>query len=154
MTEPVGWGINAPITWSIDTTGLKRPQRARKAARTAFTQWQPTGHAFTYTPTGGDITIIFRTAGVHFPKEWGAYGQWTKVVPCPDGWRIVAGAVVCTDDDSVTKEWLQGALAHEIGHALALPHLGPDTVMGSPSTTKGRVTPADIAAEKRLQRPY
>jgi len=148
----IGWGINAPITWSIDTSRLKRPKRARDAAKAGFKQWESTGHTFTYAPSGGDIGIIF-----HEQQEgWGAYGQWTKVVPCSiqGDWRITNGAVVMTNDESISTEWLQGAMAHEIGHALGIPHLKTNTVMGSPSLTNGRVTKYDIAYEKRLQRPY
>lgn len=147
----IGWGINAPISWSIDTSNLKKPKRAVDAAKAAFKQWEPTGHTFKYIPSGGDISIIF-----HEQQDgWGAYGQWTKVVPSSSAgdWRITNGAVVITDDESVDREWLFGAMAHEIGHALGVPHLKPTTVMGSPSYTDGKVTKWDIAYEKKLQRP-
>lgn len=146
----IGWGLNAPITWSIDTSTLRKPKRARDAAIAAFKQWTPTGHVFTYTEADGDIGIIFHQQ----QAGWGAYGQWTAVVPATDGWRITKGAVVMTNDETITKKWLFSAMAHEVGHALGLGHLGPKTVMGSPSRTDGVVTKWDINAEKKLQRPY
>lgn len=151
MPATIGWGVNAPITWSIDTTGIAKPQRYRKAMRAACQQWEPTGHTFTYMPTGGDISLVFSD---QMDKGWGAYGQWTEVVPCPDGWRIVKGAMVVRPNPEYDRQWLFGAIAHELGHALGVPHLTSDTVMGSPSLTNGVVTPMDIAYEQALQRPY
>lgn len=152
MTAVIGWPAAGTITWSIDTTGLRRPQAARSLAREAFDAWAATGHTFQRIPTGGQIAIVFRAAAM--PEEWGAYGQWTRVVECASGWCITSGVVVIDRRTANSdREWLKGALAHEIGHALGLPHLGPGTVMGSPSLTGGRVTRADIAAERALQRP-
>lgn len=151
MSEIIGWGLKAPITWSINTTGVIKPQRYRKAAKAAFAQWTPTGHAFTYVPTGGDIGIVFSD---RMDLGWGAYGQWTDVVPCPDGWRIIRGVVVLKPNPTFTTEYIRGALAHEIGHALGVPHLESNTVMGSPSTTRGVVTPWDITYEQSLQRQF
>lgn len=150
MSEVIGWGVNAPITWSINTAGVSKPQRYRKAARLGFQQWLPTGHTFTYVPSGGDISIVFSNS---MDAGWGAYGQWTKVVPADGGWRIVSGVVVVRPNSDYTKQWIRGAMAHEIGHALGVPHLGPNTLMGSPSLTNGRITPEDIAYEQGLQRP-
>jgi len=146
----IGWQKGSNITWSIDTSNLDKPHRYRRAARDALAMWEPTGHTFTYVPSGGAVSIVFSSK---MNPEWGGYGGWSKVTPCGENsWRIREGNIV-VNTAYPGYGMAKRIIAHEMGHVFGMTHVDdPTALMHKHTGFSGGVTPVDLEYEKSLQR--